>query len=36
VRGRYNQTANFNIAQREINIAIGDRPPEVCFAGLAA
>lgn len=26
-RGRYNQIANFALAQSEINIAIGDRPP---------
>jgi hypothetical protein len=34
-RGRYNQIANFVLAQSEINIAIGDRPPEVYFAQLA-
>ena len=28
-RGRYNQIANFVIAQSEINIAIGDKPPEI-------
>lgn len=28
-RGRYNQIANFVLAQSEINIAIGDRAPEV-------
>lgn len=33
-RGRYNQIANFVIAQSEINIAIGDKPPEVYFAHL--
>jgi hypothetical protein len=30
-RGRYNQIANFVIAQSEINIAIGDKSPEVYF-----
>lgn len=34
-RGRYNQIANYVIAQSEINIAIGDTPPEVYFAELA-
>lgn len=34
-RGRYNQIANFVIAQNEINIAIGDRPPEIYFKELA-
>lgn len=34
-RGRYNQIANFVLAQSEINIAIGDRPPEIYFAELA-
>jgi len=33
-RGRYNQIANFVIAQSEINIAIGDKAPEVYFAHL--
>lgn len=33
-RGRYNQIANFVIAQSEINIAIGDTPPETYFAEL--
>lgn len=33
-RGRYNQIANFVIAQSEINIAIGDTPPESYFAQL--
>ena len=33
-RGRYNQIANFVIAQSEINIAIGDTPPEIYFAQL--
>ena len=34
-KGRYNQIANFVLAQSEINIAIDDRPPEVYFADLA-
>ncbi len=34
-RGRYNQIANFVLAQSEINIAIGDRAPEIYFAELA-
>lgn len=34
-RGRYNQIANFVVAQSEINIAIGDKPPEKYFAELA-
>jgi hypothetical protein len=34
-RGRYNQIGNFVLAQSEINIAIGNRPPEVYFAELA-
>jgi hypothetical protein len=34
-RGRYNQIANFVLAQSEINIAIGDRAPEVYFRELA-
>lgn len=34
-RGRYNQIANFVIAQSEINIAISDRPPEPYFTELA-
>lgn len=33
-RGRYNQIANFVIAQSEINIAIGHRPPDVYFQEL--
>jgi hypothetical protein len=33
-RGRYNQIANFVLAQSEINIAIGDKPPEKYFAEL--
>jgi hypothetical protein len=35
-RGRYNQIANFVLAQSEINIAIGDKPPELYFNELAA
>jgi hypothetical protein len=35
-RGRYNQIANFVLAQSEINIGIGDRAPEVYFAELAS
>ena len=34
-RGRYNQIANFVLAQSEINIAIGDRAPEAYFKELA-
>jgi hypothetical protein len=34
-RGRYNQIANFVLAQSEINIAIGDKAPERYFAELA-
>jgi hypothetical protein len=34
-RGRYNQIANFVLAQSEINVAIGDKPPERYFAELA-
>lgn len=34
-RGRYNQIANFVLAQSEINIAIGDKAPETYFAELA-
>lgn len=34
-RGRYNQIANFVMAQSEINIAIGDIPPEKYFPELA-
>jgi hypothetical protein len=33
-RGRYNQIANFVLAQSEINIAIGDRPPDMYFRQL--
>lgn len=32
--GEYNQIANFVLAQSEINIAIGDKPPEAYFAEL--
>jgi len=35
-RGEYNQIANFVLAQSEINIAIGDRPPEKYFAEVVA
>jgi hypothetical protein len=35
LRGRYNQIANYVLAQSEINIAIGDRSPEIYFAELA-
>ena len=34
-RGRYNQIANFVLAQSEINIAIGDKAPEKYFIELA-
>lgn len=34
-KGRYNQIANFVLAQSEINIAIGDDSPEVYFKKLA-
>ena len=34
-RGRYNQIANFVLAQSEINIGIGDRDPKVYFSELA-
>jgi hypothetical protein len=34
-RGRYNQIANFVLAQSEINIAIGKKAPEKYFAELA-
>ncbi len=33
-RGEYNQIANFVVAQSEINIAIGNQPPEKYFAEL--
>ncbi len=35
-RGQYNQLANFVLAQSEINIAIGNKAPEVYFAELRA
>ena len=34
-RGRYNQIANYALAQSEINIAIGDKVPAVYFKALA-
>jgi hypothetical protein len=34
-RGRYNQIANFVLAQSEINIAIGDKAPDIYFKELA-
>ncbi|GMV88904.1 MAG: hypothetical protein AMXMBFR81_18350 [Chthonomonas sp.] len=34
-RGRYNQIANFVLAQSEINIAIGEKPPEKYFKEMA-
>lgn len=34
-RGRYNQIANFVLAQSEINIGIGDRDPKVYFTELS-
>ena len=34
-RGRYNQVANFVLAQSEINIAIGNKPPELYFREVA-
>ena len=34
-RGKYNQIANFVLAQSEINIAVGDKPPEQYFKQLA-
>jgi hypothetical protein len=34
-RGRYNQIANFVLAQSEINIAIGDKAPQQYFKELA-
>lgn len=33
---QYNQIANFALAQSEINIAIGDKPPEKYFAEMVA
>lgn len=35
-KGEYNQIANFVLAQSEINISIGDKPPEKYFAELVA
>lgn len=35
-RAEYNQIANFVLAQSEINIAIGDKPPEKYFSELVA
>jgi hypothetical protein len=35
LRGRYNQIANFVLAQSEINIAIGDKPPVQYFSELS-
>jgi hypothetical protein len=34
-RGRYNQIANYVLAQSEINIGIGDKAPEKYFGELA-
>jgi hypothetical protein len=34
-RGRYNQIANYALAQSEINIAIGDKAPAIYFKELA-
>jgi hypothetical protein len=34
-KGSYNQIANFVLAQSEINIAIGDKGPEIYFTELA-
>lgn len=34
-RGRYNQIANYVVAQSEINIAIGDKAPALYFSQLA-
>ena len=33
-RGRYNQIANFVLTQSEINITIGDKPPDQYFSEL--
>ena len=33
-RGQYNQIANYVVAQSEINIAIGNKQPQVYFAQL--
>lgn len=35
-RGQYNQIANFALAQSEINIAIGAKPPSIYFGELKA
>jgi hypothetical protein len=35
-KSEYNQIANFVVAQSEINIAIGDKPPEKYFAELVS
>jgi hypothetical protein len=35
-KGKYNQIANFVLAQSEINIAVSDNPPEKYFAELSA
>jgi hypothetical protein len=35
-RGRYNQIANYAVAQTEINIAIGAKPPEQYFKEIVA
>jgi hypothetical protein len=34
-RSRYNQIANFVLAQSEINISIGDKAPDIYFGDLA-
>lgn len=34
-RNQYNQIANFVVVQSEINIAIGDKPPEIYFKEIA-
>lgn len=34
-RGKYNQIANFVVAQTEINIAIGDKAPDIYFREIA-
>ncbi len=34
-RGQYNQIANYVVAQSEINIAIGNKPPQIYFAHLS-
>src|SRR5205807_10111270 len=33
-RGQYNQIANYVVAQSEINIAIGNKPPQTYFGQL--